>query len=133
VVSTATEIEVAERQCQLAVIAAQREAEERRISDQNVVEIDVFRRRRQAGIAKQAAELEAEAIRTLALANRDKALADAEGIQAQIAAHNQISTARLTADILSYLSQCHSTMNVIEIGTAGVINKPSLHDLCLVQ
>lgn len=97
-VSTATEIEVAERQRQLAVIAAQREAEERRIADQNVVEIDVFRRRRQAEIAKQAAELEAEAIRTLAEANRDKSLAEADGIQAQIAARNLISNARLTAD-----------------------------------
>jgi uncharacterized membrane protein YqiK len=97
-VSTATEIEVAERQRQLSAIAAQREAEERRIADQNVVEIDVFRRRRQAEIAKQAAELEAEAIRTLAVANRDKALAEAEGLQAQISARNLISTPRLTAD-----------------------------------
>lgn len=97
-VSTATEIEVAERQRQLSMIAAQREAEERRIADQNVVEIDVFRRRKQAEIAKQTAELEAEAIRTLADANRDKALAEAEGVQAQIAARNLISTARLTAD-----------------------------------
>jgi uncharacterized membrane protein YqiK len=97
-VSTATEIEVAERQRQLSTIAAQREAEERRIADQNVVEIDVFRRRRQAEIAKQAAELEAEAIRTLAIANRDRAMAEAEGIQSQISARNLISTPRLTAD-----------------------------------
>jgi uncharacterized membrane protein YqiK len=97
-VNTATEIEVAERTRQLSVIAAQREAEERRIADQNVVEIDVFRRRRQAEIAKQAAELEAEAIRTLAIANRDKALSEAEGLQAQINARNLISTPRLTAD-----------------------------------
>jgi uncharacterized membrane protein YqiK len=99
-VSTATQIEVAERQRQLAVIAAQREAEERRIADQNVVEIDIFRRRRQAEVAKQAAELEAEAMRTLAAADRDKALAEAEGIQAQIAARNVISTANLTADLI---------------------------------
>jgi uncharacterized membrane protein YqiK len=99
-VSTATEVEVAERQRQLAVIAAQREAEERRISDQNVVEIDVFRRRRQAEVAKQAAELEAEAIRTLADANRDKALAEAEGIQSQLAARNIISNANLTAEVI---------------------------------
>ncbi len=56
------------------MIAAEREAEERSISDCNVVEIDAFRRRRQAEIAQQAAELEAEAIRTLAVANRDKVL-----------------------------------------------------------
>ncbi len=99
-VSTATEVEVAERQRQLAVIAAQREAEERRIGDQNVVEIDVFRRKRQAEIAKQAAELEAEAIRTLAEANRDRALAEAEGIQSQFAARNVISNANLTAEVI---------------------------------
>jgi uncharacterized membrane protein YqiK len=99
-VKTATDIEGAERQRQLAVIAAQREAEERRIADQNVVEIDVFRRRRQAEIARQAAELEAEAIRTLADANRDKSLAEAEGLQAQLAARNIISNANLTAEII---------------------------------
>lgn len=99
-VVTATEVEVAERQRQLAVIAAQREAEERRIGEQNVVEIDVFRRKRQAEIAKQAAELEAEAIRTLAEANRDKALAEAEGIQSQLAARNIISNANLTAEVI---------------------------------
>jgi uncharacterized membrane protein YqiK len=99
-VSTATEIEVAERKRQLATIAAQREAEERRIADQNVVEIDVFRRKRQAEIAKQAAELEAEAIRTLAQANRDKALAEAEGLQEQLAARNVINSANLTADVI---------------------------------
>jgi uncharacterized membrane protein YqiK len=99
-VSTATEIEVAERQRQLAVIAAQRAAEERRIADQNVVEIEVFRRRRQAEIARQTAELEAEAVRTLAEANRDKALAEAEGLQAQVEAKNQLSHARLLAETL---------------------------------
>ncbi len=100
-VTTATELEVADRQRQLSAIAAQREAEERRISEQNVVEIDVFRRRRQAEIAKQAAELEAEAIRTLAQAERDKALAEAEGIQAKLTARNAISSANLTADVIA--------------------------------
>jgi uncharacterized membrane protein YqiK len=99
-VSTATEIEVAERQRQLAVIAAQRSAEERRIADQNVVEIEVFRRRRQAEIARQTAELEAEAVRTLAEANKDKALAEAEGLQAQVEAKNKLSNARLLAETL---------------------------------
>ncbi|GAB4379514.1 MAG: flotillin domain-containing protein [Elainellaceae cyanobacterium] len=97
-VATATEIEVAERQRQLSMIVAQREAEERRIADQNVVEIDVFRKRRQSEIAKQTAELEAEAIRILADANRDRALAEAEGLRAEIAAKNLLSNARLTAD-----------------------------------
>jgi uncharacterized membrane protein YqiK len=97
-VATATEVEVAERQRQLATISAQKTAEEKRISDQNVVEIDVFRRRRQAEIAKQTAELEAEAIRTLAEANRDRALAEAEGMLAQIGAKNQLTNAWLVAD-----------------------------------
>jgi uncharacterized membrane protein YqiK len=97
-VTTATEVEVAERQRQLATIAAQKAAEEKRISEQNVVEIDVFRRRRQAEIARQTAELEAEAIRTLADANRDRALADAEGMLAQIEAKNQLNNARLAAE-----------------------------------
>jgi len=96
-VTTATELEVAGRQRELALIVAQRTAEERRIADQNVVEIDVFRRRRQAEIAKQAAELEADALRTLADANRDKSLAEAEGLQALYAAQNLISNANLTA------------------------------------
>ncbi len=100
-VTTATEIEKAERTKNLSVIAAEREAQERRISDQNVVEIDVFRRRRQAEIAQQAAELEAEAIRTLAQANRDKALAEAEGIAAKISAENTISNANLSAKIIT--------------------------------
>jgi uncharacterized membrane protein YqiK len=65
------------------------------------VEIDAFRRRRQAEISQEAAELEAEAIRVLADANRDKALADAEGIQARIAAENTISNANLTAKIIT--------------------------------
>lgn len=96
-VTTATELEVAGRQRELAIIVAQRTAEERRIADQNVVEIDVFRRRRQAEIAKQAAELEADALRTLADANRDKSLAEAEGLQALYTAQNLINNANLTA------------------------------------
>ncbi|WOB44810.1 flotillin family protein [Thermoleptolyngbya oregonensis NK1-22] len=99
-VTTATELEVAERQRQLAVIAAERAAQEKRISEQNVVEIDVFRRRRQAEIARQAAELEAESIRTLAVAQRDKLLAEAEGLQAELTARNLISTPNLTAQTL---------------------------------
>ncbi|HEY9851626.1 MAG TPA: SPFH domain-containing protein [Leptolyngbyaceae cyanobacterium] len=100
-VTTASAVEKAERDKQLSIIAAEREAQERRISDQNVVEIDVFRRRRQAEIAQQAAELEAEAIRTLAQANRDKALAEAEGIAAKIEAENAISNANLSAKIIT--------------------------------
>lgn len=100
-VTTATEIEKAERTKRLSIIAAEREAQERSISDRNVVEIDAFRRRRQAEIAQQAAELEAEAIRTLALANRDKALAEADGVKAQMEAKNIISSANLTADIIT--------------------------------
>jgi uncharacterized membrane protein YqiK len=102
-VQTAVDIEAAERQRQLSAIAAQREAEERRIADQNVVEIDVFRRRRQAEVARQAAELEAEAARILAAAQRDKALAEAEGMQAELAAKNQISNANLAAQTLLQL------------------------------
>jgi uncharacterized membrane protein YqiK len=100
-VTTASAVEKAERDKQLSIIAAEREAQEKSISDRNVVEIDAFRRRRQAEIAQQAAELEAEAIRTLADANRDRALAEAEGIQAQIAAQNTISDANLTAKIIT--------------------------------
>jgi uncharacterized membrane protein YqiK len=99
-VETATAIEIAERQQRLAVIAAERQAQERRIADQNIVEIDVFRRRRQAEIAKQAAELEAESIRTLAAAEKDKSLAEAEGIRAQVSAKNAISNANLIAETL---------------------------------
>lgn len=102
-VQTASDVEIAERQKRLSMIAAEREAEERRISEQNVVEIDVFRRRRQAEIARQAAELEAASIRTLAEAERDKALAEAEGIEAQVAARNVISNANLTADVIREL------------------------------
>lgn len=102
-VETASEVEVAERQKRLALIEAQQNAEKQRISEQNVVEIDAFRRRRQAEIAKQAADLEAEAIRTLAQAERDKALAEADGIRAQLDAKNVISNANLTADVLTTL------------------------------
>jgi uncharacterized membrane protein YqiK len=102
-VTTATEIEKAERGKQLAIIAAEREAQEKRVLDQNVVEIDAFRRRRQAEIAQQAAELEAGAIRTLADANRDKALSEAEGLRAQMEAKNVISNANLTAQLVTAL------------------------------
>ncbi|NJO08772.1 MAG: flotillin family protein [Leptolyngbyaceae cyanobacterium SL_1_1] len=102
-VGTATAVEQAQRQQQLAIIAAEREAQERRIADQNVVEIDVFRRRRQAEIARQAAELEAEAIRTLADAERDRALAEAEGIQARVVAKNAISNPNLTAEVIAQI------------------------------
>ena len=100
-VMTATEVEKAEREQRLAVIAAQQEAQQRRISDQNVVELDVFRRKRQAEIARQAADLEAESIRTLATANRDKALAEAEGKRAIIEAENALSDAKLSAKIIT--------------------------------
>jgi uncharacterized membrane protein YqiK len=100
-VKTASEVEKAERNKRLSTIAAEREAQERSIGDRNVVEIDAFRRRRQAEIAQEAAELEAEAIRTLAAANRDQVLAEAEGIQAKITAENSISNANLTAKIIT--------------------------------
>jgi uncharacterized membrane protein YqiK len=100
-VITASAVEKAERDKQLSVIAAEQEAQERRISDQNVVEIDVYRRKRQAEIAQQAALLEAESIRTLAQANRDKIVAEAEGIAARINAENSISNANLTAKIIT--------------------------------
>ncbi|MBL1199276.1 MAG: flotillin family protein [Nostoc sp. GBBB01] len=100
-VKTASEVEKAQRNQRLSIIAAEREAQEKNISDRNVVEIDAFRRRRQAEIAQEAAELEAEAIRTLAAANRDQVLAEAEGIRAKIAAENSISNANLTAKIIT--------------------------------
>ncbi len=102
-VGTAIEIEQANRKKQLSAIEAEREAEKQRIGDQNVVEIDVFRRRRQAEIARQAADLEAESIRTLADANRDKDLAEAEGIEAKVMAENAINNANLTARLISEL------------------------------
>ncbi len=102
-VQTATAVEQAQRQQRLSLIAAEREAEERRIADQNVVEIDVFRKRRQAEIARQTAELEAEAIRTLAQAELDRALAEAQGTEAKIQARNAISNANLTADVIAQI------------------------------
>ena len=65
-----------------------------------MIEIDVFRRRRQAESARQAAELEAESIRTLAAAERDRALAEAEGIEAKIKAENALSDANRNADLI---------------------------------
>lgn len=100
-VTTATEVEKAERGKRLSVIVAEREAQERNISERNVVEIEAFRKRRQAEAAQQAAELEAEAIRIIANANRDKALAEAEGIRAQLEAKNIISNANLSASTLT--------------------------------
>jgi uncharacterized membrane protein YqiK len=99
-VQTARQVEDAEREKRLSLIAAEREAQEKRISEQNVVEIDVFRRRRQAEIARQAAELEAESIRTLAEANQYKAMAEAQGKRALIEAENALSDANRTADII---------------------------------
>lgn len=99
-VVTAKAIEEAERARRLSVIGAEQTAQEKQIADQNVVEIDVFRRRRQAEIARQAAELEAESIRTLAEANRFKDLAEAQGQRALIEAANAISTANRTADLI---------------------------------
>ncbi|MFP4296405.1 MAG: flotillin family protein [Spirulinaceae cyanobacterium] len=99
-VETAKEVERAERESRLSAIEAEKEAQKRRISEQNVVEIDVFRRRRQAEIARQAAELEAESIRTLADANKYKMLAEAEGKRAIIEAENTLSTANRTADLI---------------------------------
>ncbi|WP_414528603.1 flotillin domain-containing protein [Nodularia chucula] len=100
-VRTAGDIEKAERDKRLSTISAEREAEQRSISDRNVVEIDAFRRRRQAEIAQQAAELEAESIRILAAAHRDQVLAEAEALKVKIAAENTISNANLSAKILT--------------------------------
>lgn len=102
-VTTATEVEKAERAQRLALINAQQEADQRRIADQNIVEIDVFRRRRQAEIARQAADLEAESIRTLASAERDRLMAEAEGRRAVIDAENALSDANRTAQLISTL------------------------------
>lgn len=102
-VSTAKAVEQANRDQRLAIIDAERDANQKRIADQNVVEIDVFRRRRQAEIARQAAELEAESIRTLADANRYKALAEAQGQQAQIEAENTLSNANRTAELIKVI------------------------------
>jgi uncharacterized membrane protein YqiK len=102
-VSTAQAVEQANRAQRLAVIDAEKDAQQVRIADQNVVEIDVFRRRRQAEIARQAAELEADSIRTLAEANRYKALAEAQGKQALIEAENALSNANRTADLIKLM------------------------------
>ena len=99
-VKTAREVENAEREKRLSLIIADREASEKRITDQNVVEIDVFRRRRQAEIARQAAELEAESIRTLADAQKYKDLAEAQGKLAQIQAENTLNNANRNAEII---------------------------------
>ncbi len=102
-VITATEIEQAEREQRLSLIAAEQQAAELRINDQNVVELDVFRRKRQAEIARQAAELEAESIRTLAEANQYKALAEAEGKKALIEAENALNNANRTAELIKII------------------------------
>ncbi len=99
-VLTATKVEDAERSKQLAVIVAEREAQEKRIADQNVVEIDVFRKRRQAEIARQAADLEAEAIRILAEANQFKEMAEAQGKRALIESENALSDANRLAQLI---------------------------------
>lgn len=102
-VVTAQEVEKAERSKRLTLISAEQEAEKRRIADNNVIEIDVFRRRRQAEIARQAAELEAESIRTLADANRYKSLAEAESKLALIEAENALNDANRTAQLIKSL------------------------------
>ena len=103
-VTTAAEIEKAERQKTLSFIVAEQEAEKHRIAEQNVVEIDVFRRKRQAEISREAADLEAESLKTLAAANRDKDLAEAEGIEAKVEAENAVSDANRTAQIITALA-----------------------------
>ncbi|MEA5418458.1 flotillin family protein [Spirulina sp. CCNP1310] len=102
-VVTAKAVEEAERARRLSLIQAEQSAQEKQIADQNVVEIDVFRRRRQAEIARQAAELEAESIRTLAEANRFKELAEAEGKRALIEADNALNQANITANVIQKL------------------------------
>ncbi|MDB9538733.1 SPFH domain-containing protein [Anabaenopsis tanganyikae CS-531] len=100
-VNTAGEIEKAERDKRLSTIAAEKAAQQLSISDRNIIEIDAFRRRRQAEIAQEAAELEAESIRILAAANRDQVLAEAEALKVKIAAENTISNANLSAKIIT--------------------------------
>jgi uncharacterized membrane protein YqiK len=99
-VETAIELERAQRKQRLSALAAEEAAEKQRIADNNVIEIDVFRRRRQAESAREAAELEAESIRTLAAAERDRALAEAEGIEAKIQAENALSDANRNAELI---------------------------------
>lgn len=103
-VQTAKEVEEAERESRLSTIEAEKNAEKQKISENNVVEIEVFRRRRQAEIARQAAELEAESIRTLAEANKYKDLSEAEGQRARIEAENAIGNANRTAEIVKDIS-----------------------------
>ncbi len=100
-VQTASETEKAERNKNLSAIVAEQQAQERDIRERKVIEIDSFRRRKQAEIAQEAAELEAESIRILAQAERDRSLAEAEGIQAKITAENSISNASLSAKIIT--------------------------------
>ncbi|MEM9540620.1 MAG: SPFH domain-containing protein [Cyanobacteria bacterium P01_E01_bin.42] len=102
-VQTAKQVEEAERERNLSVIEAEKEAQKKQISDNNVVEIEVFRRRRQAEIARQAAELEAESIRTLAEANKYKDLSEAEGKKALIEAENALSNANRTAEVIKLI------------------------------
>ncbi|NJL97542.1 MAG: flotillin family protein [Synechococcaceae cyanobacterium SM2_3_2] len=99
-VLSASRMEQAEREQRLALIQAEQEAQQRTISERNVIEIDAFRRKRQAEIAQEAAQTEAESIRILAQAERDRDLAVAEGIQAKLAAQNTISNATLTAQLI---------------------------------
>ncbi|MEB3830407.1 SPFH domain-containing protein [Phormidium sp. CCY1219] len=103
-VATAKAIAEAQRQQQLAEIDAEREAQQHKIGEQNVVEIEAYRRRRQAEAAQQAAEMEAESIRTLAEANREKALVEAEGLREKIAAENAISDAKLKAEVIQAIA-----------------------------
>lgn len=102
-VNTARQVENAEREKQLSLIVAEREAAEKRITDQNVVEINVFRRRRQAEIARQAAELEAESIRTLADAEKYRLLAEAQGKLAVIQSENNLNNSNRTADLIKFI------------------------------
>ncbi|MGK7927844.1 MAG: flotillin family protein [Spirulina sp.] len=102
-VQTAKQVEEAERDRSLSVIEAEKEAQQRQIADNNVVEIEVFRRRRQAEIARQAAELEAESIRTLAEANKYKDLSEAEGKKALIESENALSNANRTAEVIKLI------------------------------
>ncbi|MGA1621532.1 MAG: flotillin family protein [Synechocystis sp.] len=137
-VVTAQEVEAAERSQKLAVIVAQQDAQKHRIAEQNVVEIDVFRRRRQAEIARQAAELEAESIRTLADANRHKAMAEAEGQRALIEAQNSLSNANRTAELLKTLwpelvTQLPELMKALApqpgvLGESRIYSFPGLND-----
>lgn len=99
-VLSAGQLEKADREKQLALISAEQEAQQINIAERNGVEIDAFRRKRQAQIAQEAAQTEAESIRILAQAERDRALAEAEGIRAKLEAQNTISNANLTAQLI---------------------------------